>query len=107
MIIPYQYNKMGAGGVVTGPNPKRYERGVFTFLSNGSCNQSGMTIRNAYLTYSRTSRMEVFSDGIAMNATVNNGGRCLFQTAAPRLEPRLTQTDIFMCRAERYAWLRH
>src|SRR5574344_931625 len=82
MIIPYQYNKMGAGGVVTGPTPKRYERGAFTFLSNGSCNQSGMTIRNAYLVYSKTSRMEVYSDGVAANATVNVGGSIFMSAGA-------------------------
>ncbi len=74
MLIPYQYNKMAAGGTVIDPNAAKYgSRGVFTFLRNGSCNQSAMTIRNRYLVSSAVSRMEVSSAGLALNTTVNYG----------------------------------
>ena len=74
MIIPYQYNKMAAGAVVNDPNRAKYgERGVFTFLQNGSCNQSCMTIQNRYLVSSNISRMEVSSAGAAIRTTVNYG----------------------------------
>lgn len=74
MIIPYQYNKMAAGAVVNDPNRAKYgERGVFTFLQNGSCNQSCMTIQNRYLVSSGISRMDVSSAGTAIRTTVNYG----------------------------------
>ena len=74
MLIPYQYNKMAAGATVVDPNRAKYgERGVFTFLRNGSCNQSCMTMQGRYLISSNVSRMEVFSDGAAIRTTVNYG----------------------------------
>ena len=73
MIIPYQYNKMAAGATVHSAGAVMGSRGVFTFLSNGSCNQSAMTMQNRYLIYSNISRMEVSSGGVALNTTVNYG----------------------------------
>lgn len=74
MLIPYQYNKMAAGATVIDPNRAIYgTRGVFTFLRNGSCNQSCMTMQGRYLVSSNVSRMEVFSDGAAIRTTVNYG----------------------------------
>ena len=64
MIIPYQYNKMAAGATVSDPNRAiAGSRGVFTYLRNGSCNQSGMVMQNRFLASSKISRMEVYSDG--------------------------------------------
>ena len=74
MLIPYQYNRMAAGAMVIDSNRAIYgTRGVFTFLRNGSCNQSAMTMSNRYLVSSAVSRMEVSSAGLALNATVNYG----------------------------------
>lgn len=74
MIIPYQYNKMAAGATVNDPNQAVFgTRGVFTFLRNGSCNQSGMVMEGRYLVSSAISRMEVSSAGTAIRTTVNYG----------------------------------
>ena len=68
MLIPYQYNRMAAGAMVIDSNRAIYgTRGVFTFLRNGSCNQSAMTMSNRYLVSSAVSRMEVSSAGLALN----------------------------------------
>ena len=73
MIIPYQYNKMAAGATVSDPNRAvAGSRGVFTFLRNGSCTQSGMVMENRHLASSKISRMEVDSDGSALYTTVGS-----------------------------------
>jgi autotransporter passenger strand-loop-strand repeat protein len=74
MRIPYQFNKIGAGGHLTVDGPVYGSRGVFTFLRNGSCNQSAMTMRSRFIVSSRVSRMEVYNGGSALNTTVNYGG---------------------------------
>ena len=73
MIIPYQYNKMAAGATVSDPNRAiAGSRGVFTYLRNGSCNQSCMVMENRHLASSKISRMEVLSDGSALYTTVGS-----------------------------------
>ena len=74
MIIPYQYNKMGAGAAVIDPNRAvAGSRGVFTYLRNGSCNQSGMVMQRRFLASSKISRMEAYSAGTALYTTVHHG----------------------------------
>ena len=81
MLIPYQYNKMATGAVVIDPNRASYGiRGVFTFLQNGSCNQSGMTMPERYLISGNVSRMEIFSGGTALQTTVNYGAGVFVQS---------------------------
>ena len=73
MIIPYQYNKMAAGAKVSDPNRAiAGSRGVFTYLRNGSCNQSGMVMENRFLASSKISRMEVYYAGTALYTTVGS-----------------------------------
>ena len=74
MIIPYQYNKMGAGtAVIDLDRAVAGSRGVFTYLRNGSCNQSGMVMQRRFLASSKISRMEVYSAGTALYTTVHHG----------------------------------
>ena len=64
---------MAAGATVSDPNRAiAGSRGVFTFLRNGSCNQSGMVMENRHLASSKISRMEVYSDGSALHTTVGS-----------------------------------
>ena len=73
MIIPYQYNKMATGATVSDPNRAiAGSRGVFTYLRNGSCNQSGMVMQSRYLASSTISRMEIYSEGSALYTTVGS-----------------------------------
>ena len=81
MLIPYQYNKMAAGATVIDPNRAIYgTRGVFTFLRNGSCNQSCMTMQERYLVSSNISRMEVSSAGLALRTTVGQNASVLVKS---------------------------
>ena len=84
-MIPYQFNKMGAGGFIIDPDGACYGvRGVFTFLQNGNCNQSAMTMYSRFLSSGRTSRMEIYDSGSAINTTVSYGGSYEAQQSASR-----------------------
>ena len=50
MGIPYQYNRMGAGGIIT-EAPKEGVRGVFCSNYNGTAIMSGMSVNSLYLQY--------------------------------------------------------
>ena len=82
MIIPYQYNKMAAGGITEDQetHARTGVRGVFTFLANGRCNQSAMTMYRRFLDYRNVSRMEVSSGGLALNTTLGYYGTALIRS---------------------------
>ena len=49
MIIPYPYDRTGAGAAIPSGGAVLGERGVFTWLRDGRLYQRAMTVRGAFL----------------------------------------------------------
>ena len=73
MIIPYPYDRTGAGATASG-GAVLGERGVFTWLRDGRLYQRAMTVRGAFLDSAKVRSMSVLSDGTALHTTAHAGG---------------------------------
>ena len=74
MIIPYPYDRTGAGAAVPSGGAVLGERGVFTWLRDGKLHQRSMEIDGVFLNSAKVRSMAVLSDGTARNTTVHTGG---------------------------------
>ena len=73
MQIPFQLDRMGAGGTVSGDRPAFRSSGCFVCFSDGRIFQAAFTIRNAFLLGTRKEDQFVFSGGTAENTTAGSG----------------------------------
>jgi len=74
MAIPYPYDRTGARTDVAGGGAVPGERGVFTWLRNGSMYQRAMRLEGVFLNSAKVRSMAVLSDGVAIHTTVHSGG---------------------------------
>ena len=69
MNIPYVFNRMAVGGVIT-VRPVEGEYGVFTYNRNNEIFSSAMSVSGIALTYYGQRRMKIWSAGSADSTTV-------------------------------------
>ena len=74
MIIPYPYDRTGAGAATASGGAVLGERGVFTWLRDGKLYQRAMELDGVFLNSAKVRSMAVLSDGTARNTTVHTGG---------------------------------
>ena len=74
MAIPYPYDRTGAQADVAGGGAVPGERGVFTWLRNGSMYQRAMRLDGVFMNSAKVRSMAVLSDGVARHTTVHSGG---------------------------------
>ena len=74
MIIPYPYDRTGAGATIPSGGTVLGERGVFTWLKDGKLYQRAMELDGVFLNSAKVRSMAVLSDGTARNTTVHTGG---------------------------------
>jgi hypothetical protein len=107
MQIPYKFNPLGNapnGGQVW---PIAGERGVFVYLHDDECNQSGITVWSRFLQSNNTNRMEVYSGGTAFRTTATYAHINVHGGGPPVAAPVLPTSSASIGRRRRHGRQRY